>query len=192
MALRVSVPRALVSAALWRCGSQEVVCSNLSNERTFQARHCGIGSSLQPMLFSPQRNKPSYSLIPLWHLWPKCLRSHPPTATTLALSRPLSLNFLSSVLFCSCCFNFFCFAAVIVVMVGQKESRLHVHHECSSVNKGLWHSYEQDASLHTPDTKRNWNANFCRSLRLFSSRWTKIHMNFLETCSASYILYLSC
>lgn len=43
----------------------------------------GSGFSLQPMLFSPQRNKPSYSLIPLWHPWPKCLQSHPPTATTL-------------------------------------------------------------------------------------------------------------
>ena len=44
--LRVSDPRALMSAALWRCGSQEVVRSNLSNERTFQARHCGLW--LQP------------------------------------------------------------------------------------------------------------------------------------------------
>ena len=43
----------------------------------------GSGSSLQPMLFSPQRNKPSYSLIPLWHPWPNSLQSHPPTATTL-------------------------------------------------------------------------------------------------------------
>lgn len=46
MALRASVPRALMSAALWRCGSQEVARSNLSNERTFQARHCGLW--LQP------------------------------------------------------------------------------------------------------------------------------------------------
>lgn len=46
MALRESIPRALMSAVLWRCGSQEVARSNLSNERTFQARHCGLW--LQP------------------------------------------------------------------------------------------------------------------------------------------------
>lgn len=43
----------------------------------------GSGSSFQPMLFSPQRNEPSYSLIPFWHPWPKCLQSHRPTATAI-------------------------------------------------------------------------------------------------------------
>lgn len=46
LAVRVSVPGALMSVLFWRCSSQEVAHSNLSNERTFQARHCGLW--LQP------------------------------------------------------------------------------------------------------------------------------------------------
>lgn len=66
------------------CGSQEVGRCNLFLMREpSRLDIVGSGSSLQPMLFSPQRNKPSYSLIPLWHPWPKCLQSHPFTATTL-------------------------------------------------------------------------------------------------------------
>lgn len=107
----------------------------------------GSGSNLQPMLFSPQRNKPSYSMIPLWHPWPKCLQSHPPTATTFSL--PLTLLFLflffffkTSLIFCgwNCC----CYGsdnAYFSINTGMR----HASRKCKSTNP-TWATFGQTGS----------------------------------------------
>lgn len=94
-AWRESVPRTPMSATLWYCGSQEVARSNLSNERTFQARHCGLW--LQPPAHAVLTTKKQAKLFTDSSLTSlaKSLQSHPPTATTLWLSLSHSLSSFS-------------------------------------------------------------------------------------------------
>lgn len=96
-----SVPSALMSSAVPR---RLRTPSSLMREPS-RLDIVGSGFSLQPMLFSPQRNEPSYSLIPFWHPWPKRLQSHPPPATTFSPLLSLIFDFFF-VLFCCFCFGF--------------------------------------------------------------------------------------
>lgn len=86
----ISVPRALMNTVIPR---RLHTPSSLMREPS-RLDIAGSGFSLQPMLFLPQRNEPSYSLIPFWHPWPDCLQTHPSTATTfnfLTLTPPFFL-----------------------------------------------------------------------------------------------------
>lgn len=99
-AWRESVPRTPMSATLWYCGSQEVARSNLSNERTFQARHCGLW--LQPPAHAVLTTKKQAKLFTDSSLTSLAKKSPIPSSYchhSLTFSLPLTLIFLSLLFF---------------------------------------------------------------------------------------------
>lgn len=110
---------------LWRalrCGSQEVARSNLSNERTFQARHCGLW--LQPPAHAVLTTKKQAKLFTDSSL--TSLAKTSPIPSSYCHRSWLSLSHLpSSLAFRSCSLNFSYFPFVAVVKLVVMTQRTH-------------------------------------------------------------------